>query len=381
MSVHEFKPVLIRVFGVFIVVIGLLSAYAVVFSTADSAVPDAAKSLTLNVLPLQPQDITVTSSYVGYVTPIKSVDLVPNVSGYIEDVWVEGGQEVKVGDNLLMIDQREYKAALDAAQAAVTQAQANFNNAKTYYDRIRKAGAKAISQTEIDNAKAGYLSALAAVEQAKANHAKAQTLYDYTVLQASIDGVVGNVSLTPGNYVAPGTAALLSIIQYNPIRVVFSISDKEYLNAVARKNGTLFANENIRLRLANGSLYSSAGEFKFTDNQIDKDTGSIAVYADFANPDHELSANAYVDVLLERTLKNGYVVRQNYVQLAPEGAYVYIVRGRRLSKVPVEIAAEQNGNYVLSNKFAQDEYLVTDKVGKVAPGTEINIKIAAAEKS
>ncbi len=381
MSTIRLKFVLVRALGILAVVIGLLSAYAVVFSTADSAVPDAAKSLTLNVLPLQPQDITVTSSYVGYVTPIKSVDLVPNVSGYIEDVWVEGGQEVKVGDNLLMIDQREYKAALDAAQAAVTQAQANFNNAKVYYERIKKAGAKAISQTEIDNAKAGYLSALAAVEQAKANYAKAQTLYDYTVLQASIDGVVGNVSLTPGNYVAPGTAALLSIIQYNPIRVVFSISDKEYLNAVARKNGTLFANENIRLRLANGSLYSSAGEFKFTDNQIDKDTSSIAVYADFANPDHELAANAYVDVLLERTLKNGYLVRQNYVQLAPEGAYVYIVRGRRLSKVPVEIAAEQNGNYVLSNKFAADEYLVIDKVSKIAPGTEINIKIAAAEKS
>lgn len=381
MSASKLKSVSIRGGGVFLAVVGLLAVYAFSFSSADSAVPNSPRSQTLNVLPLRPQDITITDSYVGYVTPIKSVDLVPNVSGYIEDVWVEGGQEVKVGDNLLMIDQREYKAALDAAQAAVTQALANLNNADAYYKRIKKAGAKAISQTEIDNAKAGYLSALAAVEQAKANRAKAQTLYDYTVLQASIDGVVGNVSLTTGNYVAPGTAALLSIIQYNPIRVVFSISDKEYLNALARKNGTLFANENIRLRLANGDLYPLAGEFKFTDNQIDKNTGSIAIYADFANPDHELTANAYVDVLLERTLKGGYLVRQNHVLLTPDGAYVYTVRNQRLTKIPVTIVAEQNGNYVLSNKFASDEYLVIDKVGKTAPDTKLKIKVITAEKS
>ena len=381
MSASKLKSVSIRGGGVFLAVVGLLAVYAFSFSSADSAVSNPPRSQTLNVLPLRPQDITITDSYVGYVTPIKSVDLVPNVSGYIEDVWVEGGQEVKVGDNLLMIDQREYKAALDAAQAAVTQALANLNNADAYYKRIKKAGAKAISQTEIDNAKAGYLSALAAVEQAKANRAKAQTLYDYTVLQASIDGVVGNVSLTTGNYVAPGTAALLSIIQYNPIRVVFSISDKEYLNALARKNGTLFANENIRLRLANGDLYPLAGEFKFTDNQIDKNTGSIAIYADFANPDHELTANAYVDVLLERTLKGGYLVRQNHVLLTPDGAYVYTVRNQRLTKIPVTIVAEQNGNYVLSNKFASDEYLVIDKVGKTAPDTKLKIKVITAEKS
>ncbi len=381
MSASKLKSVSIRGGGVFLAVVGLLAVYAFSFSSADSAVSNPPRSQTLNVLPLRPQDITITDSYVGYVTPIKSVDLVPNVSGYIEDVWVEGGQEVKVGDNLLMIDQREYKAALDAAQAAVTQARANLNNADAYYKRIKKAGAKAISQTEIDNAKAGYLSALAAVEQAKANHAKAQTLYDYTVLQASIDGVVGNVSLTTGNYVAPGTAALLSIIQYNPIRVVFSISDKEYLNALARKDGTLFANENIRLRLANGDLYPLAGEFKFTDNQIDKNTGSIAIYADFANPDHELTANAYVDVLLERTLKGGYLVRQNHVLLTPDGAYVYTVRNQRLSKIPVTIVAEQNGNYVLSNKFASDEYLVIDKVGKTVPDAKLKIKVITAEKS
>ena len=337
------------------------------------------RELTLSVIPIEPQDITITSTYVGYVTPIKSVDLVPNVSGYIEDVFVQGGQDVKVGDNLVLIDQREYKADLNAAIAATTQAQANFNNAKVYYERIKKAGKKAISQTEFDNAKAEYLSALGNLEEAKANQAKAQVMYDYTVLQSSIDGVVGNVDLTKGNYVAPGSGALLSIIQYDPIRVVFSISDKEYLNEIAKQNGApLFAGEKIMLKLSNGNLYKPLGEFKFTDNSIDKATGSVAVYADFANPNHELMANAYVDVLLEKNVKDAVLVRQNYVVLSPDGNYVYTIKNNQLLKTPVTILDEQNGNYVLANRFAKGEYLVTDKVGNVGKDTKVKIKIASA---
>ena len=345
--------------------------------TADSAVP-ATQEPVFNVLPLKPEDITITSSYVGYVIPIKSVDLVPNVSGYIEDVWVEGGQEVRAGDNLLLIDQREYKAALNAAKAAVTKAQADFANAKAYYERIKKAGAKAISASEQDSAKAGYLSALAAVEQAKAEEAKAQVLYDYTVLQASIDGVVGNVSLTKGNYVAPAGSPLLSIVQYNPIRVVFALSDKEYLNAVSRQNGQpLFAGELIRLKLADGSLYQKTGEFKYIDNAQEKGTGSVAVYADFANSERKLMPDAYVDVLVERTVIGGYALRQNYVSLSPEGAFVYVANNNRLRKVPLKIIGEENGFYVVNNQFAQDDYLVIDKVGNVAPDATVKTKVAA----
>lgn len=345
--------------------------------TADSAVP-AAQEPVFNVLPLKPEDITITSSYVGYVIPIKSVDLVPNVSGYIEDVWVEGGQEVRAGDNLLLIDQREYKAALNAAKAAVTKAQADFANAKAYYERIKKAGVKAISASEQDSAKAGYLSALAAVEQAKAEEAKAQVLYDYTVLQASIDGVVGNVSLTKGNYVAPVGSPLLSIVQYNPIRVVFALSDKEYLNAVSRQNGQpLFAGELIRLKLADGSLYQKTGEFKYIDNAQEKGTGSVAVYADFANSERKLMPDAYVDVLVERMVIGGYALRQNYVSLSPEGAFVYVANNNRLRKVPLKIIGEENGFYVVNNQFAQDDYLVIDKVGNIAPDATVKTKVAA----
>ena len=173
--------------------------------------------------------------------------------------------------------------------------------------------------------------------------------YDYTVIQAPISGIVGNVSLTKGDYVSPSGQPLLSIIQYNPIRVVFSITDKDYLEEIGK--GGLFAGEKIRLRLADGRIFEQPGTYRFADNQINRSTNSIAVYADFANADKTLIANAYVDVLVERKYTDGILIRQSLVTLAPDGSYVYVVNGNRLDKVRIDIVASVGSDYLVRNGF------------------------------
>ena len=141
---------------------------------AQTAVPSTPTEIKLRVIPLSTQNLTVKNKYVGYVTPIKSVLLQPQISGYLDKIWVQGGQEVKAGDNLVLIKQDEYQARLQAAIASVAQAQADYRNAEVYYRRLQKAGSKAVSPTELDNAKAAYLSAQAALKQAQSNQALAQ---------------------------------------------------------------------------------------------------------------------------------------------------------------------------------------------------------------
>ena len=114
---------------------------------SDKASPENGGELVLHTAPLQPQDVTVEKTYIGYVTPISDVDVIPYISGFLEDIYVEGGQEVAAGDTLIVIRQNEYKARMDAAAAQVLEAQANFNNAQVYYRRIRSAGARAVSTT------------------------------------------------------------------------------------------------------------------------------------------------------------------------------------------------------------------------------------------
>lgn len=335
--------------------------------------------LEVNVVPLVKQNTNIVSQYVGYITPIKEVELVPNVSGYIDEVWAEGGIDVKQGDNLVLIDQREYKAQLDAAKATTAQAKATYDNAKTYFERVKKAGSKAFSKAAFDDAKAKFLSASANLKQAKAEEQKANVMFDYTVLQAPIDGVIGNVNLTKGNYVAPNSPALLSIIQFNPIRVEFGISDKEYINEKQKnKSGNLFNNDEIKLRLANGKIYDFNGKFQFTDNQINKLTNSISVFADFENPDKILTANSYVDVLIYKKMKDIYLIRQNYAFFEDDGIFVYIVKNNKLAKTKLKIAGYFEDSYVVENNFAKDEFLVIDKIGKISPNTTIKTNVVGS---
>ncbi|MBE6454672.1 MAG: efflux RND transporter periplasmic adaptor subunit [Alphaproteobacteria bacterium] len=333
--------------------------------------------LTINVVPLKKQNISVTNEYVGYITPIKSVNLAANVSGYIDEIWVEGGQEVREGDNLVLIDQREYKAELDAAKANVKQAKANYNNALTYYNRMKKAGKKAVSASALDDAKAKFLATEALLKQAEAEEQKAKTLYDYTVLQSPINGIVGNVALTKGNYVTSGNSSLLSIIQFDPIRVMFAIPDKEYLSEIKKyPTGNLFETEEIKIRLADGNVYEKTGTFKFTDNQVNKNTNSVTIFADFSNKDKTLLANSYVDVLLSKKLNNVFLIRQNFATIKDDGVFIYIMQNGELKQVNLDIAGYYNDYYVVENKFGPKDFLVIDKIGKIDPKTELKMKIA-----
>lgn len=345
--------------------------------TAEEAV-----ERTVSAAPLIEREAEVEKNYIGYVTPVHDVSVRPYISGFVDEIRVKGGSEVKAGDVMVIIDQAEYKARLDAAKAAVAQAEASFNNSSVYYQRMQKAGARAVSKTELDNAKASFLSAEAALEQAKAALAEAQVNYDYTVIRATIDGVVGDVPLSKGDYVSPENV-LLTVIQYNPIRVVFSITDKDYLEEAGRPE--MFAGETLRLKLADGAVYPQTGTFGYVDNQIDKSTNSIAVYADFANPDRRLVANAYVNVLVEKKYR-GMVVRKDLVYIEPDGSYIYVAGANGVVKTAVNILSEYgNNNYILKNTFTPGESIVLDKMGAGDEGHKFKIVMegaaAAGEKN
>ena len=355
------------------IALGLMSALLGNISSAESS---KEKTLTLKVAELKKQNVDITNRYTGYITPIKSVALVPNVSGYIDEVWAEGGQTVAIGDNLVLIDQRQYKAELDAAKASIAQAKADFINAQTYYNRMKKAGEKAISASSLDQAKAQFLASQASLNQAKANAQKAQTMFDYTVLQAPISGIIGNVNLTKGNYVAPGGEPLLSIIQFDPIRVMFAISDKEYLTEIKQNpDGKLFSGETINIKLASGDIYPLQGKFAFADNQVDKSTDSVSVFVDFENPNRQLLANSYVDVIIGRKLNDVYLIRQNYATLNTDGAFINTIQNGKIKKTPFNIIGYLGDFYVTDTQFAKDEYVIINKLGRIAQGTTVKLQV------
>lgn len=347
----------------FVVVIGAIVYTYFHFHKKTQPVMQS-KTISVNTLKIEPKDITIQKKYVGFITPINSVDVRPFISGFIEKVKVKGGEDVKTNDILFILKQDEYKAALDAAYAQVLQAKATLSNAKLYYERMTNAGARAVSKTDLDNAKTSFLSAEAELAQAVAGYEKAKVDYNYTVIKATISGIVGDVDITKGDYVSPQGQALLKIIQYNPIRVAFSISDKEYIDEVksaAQKKP--FSDWKVLLRLSNGMIFDKVGKVKYWDNEVTSATSSVRVFADFENPNKVLYTNAYVDVIMEKNLKNVIIIPQSAVYLQEGESYVYIVgENHKPQKVFVTLGNQYETNFIITNGLLEGDILILNKL-------------------
>lgn len=331
--------------------------------------------MQVSVQNVVPQNKTIQKSYVGYVKPINEVNVISYIPGFIEEVYVTGGQEVSVGEPLFKLRQDQYKADLDLAGAKVEQAEASYENAKLFYDRMKGAGQRAISKTDLDNAKTQFLSAKAALAEAKANLELAQVNYNYTMINASIDGIIGNVEPTVGDYVSPESDALISIIQFNPIHVIFSISNKEYLTEIIGTTHKLLDGWTVKLHLADGTIYDKNGQVKFLNNEISPSTSALSVYADFENVGRELVANAYVEVLLEKEVKDGVFIAQNLVNLTPSGAYVYTLDAQSIiTKTPVQVGVSVGNEYWIKDGLKPGQRLITDKVSTQMVGKPAIIK-------
>lgn len=329
-------------------------------------------AVVLDAQTAHPQDITVSQGFIGRVVAVNSVNLVPYLSGYIESIPVNSGQPVEKGDVLIVLRQDEYKAAYASAYAAVLSSNADLQNAEKQYQRLLKAGNKAVSQTELDNAQTAYLTAQAAAKQAEAAFETARINLNYTLVRAPFDGVLGNIDASVGAFISPSTNNLVRIVQYDPARVAFSVTDKEFLQ---REN---ILEDKAVLWLADGSKYPHAGKIVYTENALDQSTNTLVLYAEFANPQQKLIPNAYVKIFLEHVYKQAVVLPKRLLQFKDDGSYAYVVRQGVVELVPVEILAEQEDNYVLKNTFLPEDYIVLQDIDANLLGKKVQ---TASQKS
>lgn len=321
-------------------------------TTKDSLIP-------LRAIRIKPQDITIQRDYIGYVEAIHQVEIIPFISGYLQDIFVSPGQFVNKDEPLLTIDDAEYKAKLDAAEATVLQEKSSFEYNKNYYERVQKSGKKAFSEIDRDNAKNNFLQSEALLKNARANRDFAAINYKYTRINAPITGFIGNFTLSRGDYVSPTQSLALNIIQMDPIRVVFSLTDKEYLTMTGDNN--MFKDTVIKLKTADGSIYEYDGEFKYTDNKINKQTDSLAVYVYFKNDKNKLLPNAFVTIELFKTFKDIVLIRKNYAYKKNDAFFVTVYRNKEFITVPIQILAELEMDYIVKNIFQSNDLLMLDK--------------------
>ena len=331
-------------------------------------------SITLNALPITPQTITVKNSYIGRTKAINQVNIVPLVSGYLKNISATEGANVKKGDLLIKIEPSEYIAKVEATNALVLQTKANYEYNKSYYERVMKS-AKAFSETQKDDAKNNLLQSEASYKNAIANRMLAEVNLGYTVIKSPINGKIGNFELSVGDFVSPQNGGLINIVQTDPIRVVFSLTDVEYINHFIN-NKSPFKDSVIKLRTANGDFFESNGEFKYTDNKINTNTNSLAVYADFQNKKGLLLPNTFVMVEVFNEIRNAVAIDKKYIIRKENGNFLTIGRNNKIEDIKVNILADKDNKYVLKNTFLQGDLLVLDNISQKDTNKKINFNIS-----
>ena len=322
-------------------------------------------------------------SFMGHVEPIESTDLRAQIEGTIAEVAFKEGSMVKAGDLLYLIDPRVYEARVAQAKAALAKAKASSENADRYYARISKVDKRSVTEAEIDQAYANMLEARAAIAQCEADLASAEINLGYTRITAPIAGRIGKSLLKKGDYVSPSLGSLARIVQTDPVRVVFSVPDKEYLRGVRVVEET-GKPEAIRaqIRLADGTLYTHDGTADFISNEMNADTASLPVRYSFANPEQMLLANAYVTVLLsEAEPRQTLTVPALAVLTNATGDYVYLNEGGKATRRNVTIGAQQEGSVAILKGLKPGDEVVTEGVVNVSEGSTLRIVTPAVPQT
>ncbi len=311
-------------------------------SAGPSAAQTAAPAPAVTVSPVVSRDVTRRATFVGRVEAIQQVDLKARVQGFLNQVAFTEGAYVKTGDLLYQIEQDTFQASLLAAQgnlgsmqAAQTLAQINLDRQKT----LVKSGT--VSQAIVDTAQAQYDQAAAQTMTAQANVQTAQLNLGFTTIKAPISGRIGKTNYTIGNLVDQSSGTLSTLIQMDPIRVAFSIPEKDYVTVTraldklaksptqeATEGGDDITADMFRptVTLPDGSAYPQAGRIEFINNQVDPNTGTVTVRAEFSNPQNLLLAGQFVTVSVQvGNTKTEASVPQPAILQDKEGNYVFVV--------------------------------------------------------
>ncbi len=246
--------------------------------------------------PIQ-KDIRPYKTFIAFVEPINEVNLKPQVSGTIDDVLFENGAFVKEGDALFIIDKRKYEANVQAAQANLDKANANVVQIQNDYNRqLKLYKDKFLPKAELEVVESNLTQAKAGVSQAEANLKLAKLDLEYATVTAPISGFTGKALVTKGNYVDTNSATLARIVQTNPVRIAFSITDKERLDKLNTENGEKNQFFSINMLLSNGREVRFTPNKVFSDSETSSDTATMSVYVEYENEDNLLVPGNVISV-------------------------------------------------------------------------------------
>jgi membrane fusion protein, multidrug efflux system len=337
----------------------------------ESASAPAMMAMPVPVVPVIKKTLPIYLDYPGRIESIRSIALQARVSGYIDAQPAADGADVKSGDLLYQIDQRDLQAALDQANAQAQRDQASLEYAKASFGRgeeLVKSGfvtkdaydQRASSMHQVE---AQLVLDRAAIEAAKLN-------LGYTEIRAPFAGRLGRNQAAKGALVGPASGALNTLIELDPIYVTFNPSESDLVEiTTARAAGKVDA----EISLAGKPDAIRKGELTFLDNTVDKATGTIAARVTIANPDFALLPGQYVRVRLHiRDEPDAFMAPQTALGSNQMGKFVYVVGADKKAELRLLTLGPMDGELVSVTKgLSEGDRIIVGNLQKIGPGSPV----------
>jgi membrane fusion protein, multidrug efflux system len=379
--------------------------------------------MPVSVIQIQPQDVPIYGDYAAQTFARDMVEVRGRVDGYVESRRFQAGTDVRAGQILYTLDQRQYKAEVEKAKADVAQSQANLEFAKNQVALVQAeanlAQAKAnllkarqdvdrleplvsqdaASKQDLDNAAAALEASKAnvgaltanvdqtrlqaktnielATAQLESNRAlleTAQLNLGYATIVAPISGRIGDSLVQVGGLVSKNSSQpLTTIVPLNPIWVRFKISDTEYLDYMhsleRQKNHVL----PVTMVLADGSQFPHTGQIRNNVNQLDMKTGTLEIQCTFPNPEHIILPGQFGRVrVLKQHARNVIVVPQRAVQELQSMQSVFTVGPDNKAQVRNIVTGDRVGdNWIVTQGLKPGDQVIVEGVQKIRPGSPV----------
>ena len=311
----------------------------------------------------------------GRVVSKYRVDVLARISGYLRTSYFKEGDYVKAGQTLFQIEPTEFANSAKMEGANVSNLKAQLAYAEKQLARAQELVKKDyIAKSQYDQMLSQRDSLKAQLASAQASYNDSQRILGYTMVKSPVDGRVGIINVTVGNYVSPTSGALTTINSTNPIYVTFPLDSNDYA-ALANSDKEQNSNRKAELILPNGSEYRLKGVQDFQDNKVDQSTGTVTMRATFQNPDNALIHGEFVTIKLyaNKPVKVP-VVPQTAVMENQAGKYVYKMDENDLPQlVYIKTGGQSGSKWIVEDGLKKGDRIVTEGLQKVKPAKPVTI--------
>lgn len=323
------------------------------------------------------QVVSVTApqwdEFTGRFSAIDAVDLRPRVSGYIQRVAYEEGQEVAVGQILFAIDPSSYQAELDRAVADLERARSKASLATSESERARKLAEQQVISTEM------YEQRSAAMRQAQSEIRASQAAVDlarlnlgYTQVRAPVSGRAGKALVTVGNLAQGNDTVLVNIVSLDPMHVYFEGDEGTYLRYVnSIRSGEQLSPRNtrtpVRIGLTNEEGFPHTGYVDFVDNRVDEGTGTIRARAVVENKDGRFTPGLYARVqMMASEPRDMLLVDEKAIVTDQDRKYVYVLAGdKTVQRRDIQLGPKQDGLRIVRSGLQRSDRVVVNGLQKI----------------